>query len=130
MIEQMDKSNTAKKRGMNDTKILILITSDRIGRGDDTFGEKLMVNYIKSLKEMQPDLWQIVFVNGGVKLVTGASPVLQDLQALEEGEVSVLSCGTCLEFFGLTSEKSVGETTNMLDIVSGLQLADKVVTIN
>ncbi len=111
-------------------KILVMITSDKLGRGDDTLGEKLMANYLKSLNEMLPNLWQIIFVNGGVNLVTMSSPVINELQEYQQKGVAILSCGTCLEYFGLTSEKAVGEATNMLDIVSATQLADKVITIS
>ena len=37
-------------------------------------------------------------------------------------------CGTCLNHFGLLDKKQCGETTNMLDIVTSLQVADKVIT--
>jgi len=43
--------------------------------------------------------------------------------------VSILVCGTCLDFYGLLDQKKVGETTNMLDIVTSLQVAGKVVTV-
>lgn len=110
-------------------KILILVASDRLGSGDDTLGEKLMINYLKTVKEMGNDLWQLVFVNSGVKLTTESSAVLQVLQEYERAGVIILACGTCLEHFGLTSAKMVGETTNMLDIVTATQLADKVINI-
>ena len=38
-------------------------------------------------------------------------------------------CGTCLNHFKLLEAKQVGETTNMLDIVTAMQLADKVITL-
>ncbi len=88
-----------------------------------------MVNYLKTLKEMGSDLWHLIFVNGGVKLTAAGSPVLTELQEYERSGVIVLACGTCLEHFGLTAEKAVGATTNMLDIVAATQLADKVVNI-
>jgi selenium metabolism protein YedF len=110
-------------------KILILITTDRLGSGDELLGQKLMVNYLKTLKEMGPDLWQLIFVNGGVRLTTTSSPVLAELQEYERSGVTVLACGTCLEHFGLTADKAVGAATNMLDIVTATQLADKVITI-
>jgi selenium metabolism protein YedF len=110
-------------------KILVLVTTNRLGFGDDLLGEKLMVNYLKTIKEMGADLWQLIFVNGGVKLTTTSSPVLTELQAYERSGVTVLACGTCLEHFGLTAEKKVGASTNMLDIVTATQLADKVITI-
>lgn len=110
-------------------KVMVLISSETIGSGDEELGRKLMLSYLKTVKEMGPDLWQLVFINGGVKLTTESSPVLQELKEYEDAGVIVLACGTCLEHFGITALKRVGETTNMLDIVSATQLADKVITI-
>lgn len=110
-------------------KVLVLIASDNLGSGDDVLGRKLMISYLKTIKEMGPELWQLIFVNAGVKLTTAGSPVLEELQEYEKSGTIVLACGTCLEHFGLTEEKQVGGTTNMLDIVTATQLADKVVTI-
>lgn len=110
-------------------KIMILCATDRIGFGDDQLGLKLMVNFIKTLKEMGPDLWHLVFVNNGVKLTVGGSAVLQDLQGYEKNGLKILVCGTCLDHFNLLEQKQVGQTTNMLDIVTAMQLADKVISI-
>jgi selenium metabolism protein YedF len=88
-----------------------------------------MISYLKTIKEIGNDLWQLIFVNGGVKLTTTSSPVLPELQEYEKSGVIVLACGTCLEHFNLTALKKVGGTTNMLDIVTATQLADKVITI-
>jgi selenium metabolism protein YedF len=110
-------------------KILIVVAGDRLGTGDDTLGEKLMINYLKTIKEMGTELWQLVFINSGVKLTTDDSAVLQELQDYERAGVVILACGTCLEHFGLIAAKKVGATTNMLDIVTAMQLADKVITI-
>lgn len=110
-------------------KVLVLISSDSLGSGDDILGQKLMVSYLKTIKEMGPELWQLIFVNGGVKLTIASSPVLQELQQYENAGTIILACGTCLEHFGLTELKQVGGTTNMLDIVTAMQLADKVVTV-
>ena len=38
-------------------------------------------------------------------------------------------CGTCLDHFDLLARKQVGVTTNMLDIVTAMQLAEKVISI-
>ena len=111
-------------------KILVLIASDRLGKGDEELGGKLMVNYLKTLKEMGSELWQLIFVNGGVRLTAAGSPVLAELQEYEQAGVTVLACGTCLEHFGLLAEKRVGQTTNMLDIVTATQLADKVINMS
>ena len=110
-------------------KIMVMVAADCIGHGDDELGLKLMISFIKTLKEMGPSLWRLVFVNSGVKLTINTSEVLADLQALETSGIKILVCGTCLTHFNLMDEKQVGETTNMLDIVTALQLADKVINI-
>jgi selenium metabolism protein YedF len=110
-------------------KIMVLAGTDRLGTGDDFLGERLMVNFLGTLKEMGRDLWALVLLNAGVRLACTGSEVLQTLQDLEAAGVQVLVCGTCLNHFKLLDQKKVGETTNMLDIVSHLQLADKVVSV-
>lgn len=110
-------------------KIMVMVATDRMGAGDDMLGKKLMVNFIKTLKEMGPELWRLVFVNNGVKLSIDDSPVLGELKAMTSNGTTLLVCGTCLDHFDLLDRKSVGETTNMLDIVTAMQAADKVVNV-
>ncbi len=110
-------------------KIMVLIATDRLGFGDDELGQKLIVSFIKTIKEMGKELWRLVFVNNGVKLTISGSPVLEDLLAYEKNGLTILVCGTCLTHFDLLEAKKVGETTNMLDIVTAMQLADKVINL-
>jgi selenium metabolism protein YedF len=110
-------------------KIMVLCTSDRMGFGDDELGLKLMVSYLRTLNEMGAELWRLVFVNNGVKLTIDGSEVLEDLEKYEQNRLKILVCGTCLNHFDLLERKKVGQTTNMLDIVTAMQLADKVITI-
>jgi selenium metabolism protein YedF len=110
-------------------KIMVMVGTERMGHGDDELGAKLMVNFLKTLKEMGPDLWRLVFVNNGVKLTISGSEVLPVLKELEDGGVTILVCGTCLTHFNLLDEKQVGETTNMLDIVTAMQVADTVINL-
>ncbi len=110
-------------------KIMIMCATDRFGYGDDELGLKLMVNFIRTLKEMGDELWRLVFVNNGVKLTVQGSEVLDDLISYEKQGLKILVCGTCLTHFNLLEQKQVGETTNMLDIVTAMQLADQVIRI-
>ena len=110
-------------------KIMVLIATDRLGIGDDELGKKLIISFIKTIKEMGDELWRLVLVNNGVQLTIDDSPVLEDLVAYENDGLTILVCGTCLTHFGLLEAKKVGETTNMLDIVTAMQLADKVINI-
>ena len=110
-------------------KILVFLTSDIIGRGDDTLGSRLMGNFLNTLPELGDALWRIIMVNGGVKLATAANPAIDKLKSLEAAGVSILVCGTCLEFFQLMNQREVGQVTNMLDVVTSQQVADKVITL-
>ncbi len=110
-------------------KILVVISSVQIGTGDDELGRKLMINFVKTLREMGNDLWRLILLNHGVKLCTESSKVVEDLKELEKSGVSILVCGTCLTHLDLMSEKAVGETTNMLDVVTSMQVAGKIIQV-
>jgi selenium metabolism protein YedF len=110
-------------------RMVVFLTRETLGRGDDGLGGKLMANFLKTLPELGGDLWRVVLVNGAVKLAVTDSPHLEALRALESQGVSILVCGTCLEFFGLLEKRAVGQTTNMLDVVTSLQLASKVIAL-
>ena len=100
-----------------------------MGYGDDELGKKLMLNFLATLKEMGDDLWRLILVNNGVKFTIEGADALPILKELADNGVYILVCGTCLTYFGLLDKKQVGETTNMLDVVTSLQLADKVINI-
>ena len=122
-------AQAAPRAGESQVQIAVFITASTIGRGDETLGGKLMFNFLSTLPELGPELWRVVLVNSGVRLAVEGSPCLEKLQALEAAGASILVCGTCLEHFGLLERKRVGQTTNMLDVVTSLQLASKVIHV-
>ena len=108
-------------------KTLLFLNNEVMGSGDDNLGAKLMFNFISTLPELGESLWRIIMVNSAVKLATGNHLCSAKLKELESAGISILVCGTCLEHFGLIDKKIVGETTNMLDVVTSFQLADKII---
>lgn len=108
---------------------LVLIASPYFGTGDDALGAGLMKNFLASLPEFGKSLWRIILLNGGVTLATEDSPVIEELRALEKSGVGILVCGACLNHYGLLARKAVGETTNMLDVATSMQAAEKVLRI-
>jgi len=110
-------------------KTLVLISKNTMGFGDDVLGAGLMLNFLNTLNEMGETLWRLIFLNSGIKLTIEGAKTLPAIQHLEAQGVSILVCGTCLTHFDLLDQKRVGETTNMLDIVTSLQLADKVISL-
>ena len=113
--------------GDDGARTLVLVTTETMGRGDEELGARLMGNFLGTLPELGSRLWRVVLVNGGVKLAARPGPGLEALQKLAAEGVSVLVCGTCLAHYGLLEAKSVGDTSNMLDIVTSLDLADKII---
>ncbi|MGE9984511.1 sulfurtransferase-like selenium metabolism protein YedF [Desulfovibrio sp. SGI.169] len=111
----------------HETRTLVLITTETLGRGDEELGGKLMGNFLATLPEMGARLWRLALLNGGVKLAARPGPALDALKNMAQNNVSVLVCGACLAHYGLLEAKAVGETSNMLDIVTSLDLADKII---
>ena len=122
--ESVDKEPTTSSE-----KTLVLIPKNTMGSGDDVLGAGLMFNFLNTLNEMGETLWRVVFLNSGIKLTIEGAKTLPAIQQLEAQGVSILVCGTCLTHFNLLDQKGVGETTNMLDIVTSMQLADKVISV-
>ena len=110
-------------------KILVLVAADCLGKGDDELGRKIVINFIRTMKEMGDDLWRLVLLNSGVKLAVEGSEVLPQLQALAGAGLGILVCGPCLKTFNLLEKKQVGELTSMVDIVTSMQVADKVISL-
>jgi selenium metabolism protein YedF len=127
--EAVSKSAVNEEQEEEKPKIMVMVATDRMGYGDDVLGKKLMQSFLKTLQELGDELWRLVFVNNGVRLTIGASEALPDLKELEEQGIRILVCGTCLNHFDILDKKEVGETTNMLDIVTAMQLADKVINL-
>jgi sulfur relay (sulfurtransferase) complex TusBCD TusD component (DsrE family) len=65
-----------------------------------------------------------------VKLPAGEEQQVIDslMTLLEKGSI-ILVCGTCLNYYGLTDRLKVGTVSNMYDIMSAMQRADKVITL-
>ena len=106
---------------------VLLVKSERLGSGDDELGGILMQAFFHALTEASDSPATAIFLNGGVRLTVEGSPVLEDLRALADAGVEVLSCGTCLNFFKLTDKLAVGSVSNMYTIVETLLAAGRIV---
>ena len=95
----------------------IFISSDKIGNGNDELGAVLMKGFIYTLTESKPYPKSILLVNSGVKLSTENYDTIENLKILEEAGVEILSCGTCLDYYGLKESLKLGSVTNMYTIV-------------
>ncbi|MCS5421121.1 MULTISPECIES: sulfurtransferase-like selenium metabolism protein YedF [Psychrilyobacter] len=108
-------------------KMVIAVSSDKMGEGIDELGDVLMKGFIYTLTEMDLMPTTVLFYNGGAKLTVEDAPTLEDLKTLEEMGVEILTCGTCLNYYNLGDKLAVGEVTNMYTIMERLQGADKLI---
>ena len=106
---------------------VVAVSSECMGAGDDDLGHTLMKAFVFALTQQDELPASVLFYNGGVKLTCEGSPLLDDLHALADAGVEVLSCGTCLNHYGLTEKLAVGEVTNMYVIVEKQMTARVVV---
>lgn len=106
---------------------VIVIASDRMGEGNDELGKVLIKGFIFAVTQLEELPKTILFYNGGATLTTEGSESLADLKLLEEQGVEILTCGTCLDYYGLKDKLCVGNVTNMYTIVETMNAADKII---
>ncbi|WP_373212228.1 sulfurtransferase-like selenium metabolism protein YedF [Fusobacterium mortiferum] len=106
---------------------VVVIDSLHMGKGDVELGRILMKGFIYTLSEIEELPKTILFYNEGVKLAIEGAESLQDLKSLEERGVEILSCGTCLNFYGITEKLRVGSVTNMYTILEKQMKATRVI---
>ena len=99
-------------------KLVISVYTDCMG---------LMKAFIFAVTQQEELPATMLFYNGGAKLTVEGSPVLDDLKGLAEQGVEILTCGTCLDHFGIKDQLAVGEVTNMYVIVEKMEQAVRVV---
>ena len=109
------------------TDTVVVISSDKMGDGAEELGKTLLKAFVFSLTQQDKLPKTILFYNGGAHLTCEGSPMLEDLKALEAEGVEIMTCGTCLNYYGLTEKLAVGSVTNMYAIVEKLTQAGNVV---
>ena len=107
--------------------MVVVIDSDRMGSGNDELGKVLIKGFIFAITQLDKLPKTMLFYNGGATLTAEGSDSLEDLKHLQEQGVEILTCGTCLNYYGLTDKLQVGTVTNMYAIVEKMSQADKII---
>lgn len=107
--------------------LVVVISSDCMGSGNDDLGKVLIKGFIFAITQLEKLPKTMLFYNGGATLTAEGSDSLEDLKNLESQGVEILTCGTCLNYYGLTEKLQVGSVTNMYTIVEKMTAADKVI---
>ncbi|MGH4137495.1 sulfurtransferase-like selenium metabolism protein YedF [Clostridium sp.] len=124
-----DKNQVVNVESNQNKKFTLAITTDKLGLGDDELGNILMKSYLFALSEADTIPNDILFINGGVKLTTDSSLVLESLNKLLERGTNISVCGVCLDFYNLKDKLAIGEISNMYSIVQLMNNADKTIKL-
>lgn len=98
-----------------------------MGEGKEDLGKVLIKGFIFALTQLEELPKTILFYNGGAKITAEGSESLEDLKTLEAQGVEIMTCGTCLDYYGLKEKLQVGTVTNMYSIVETMNNADKII---
>ena len=112
----------ARKKGM-----LVVLSANTMGTGDAKLGTSLMKAFVFALTKQDHLPETILCYNTGAYLTCEGADTLEDLKLLESEGVTVLTCGTCLDFYGLKEKLAVGGVTNMYDIVERMEKAAAII---
>ncbi len=107
----------------------VLISSNLMGKGSEELGALLIKSFVYTLTQLEDSIKCLLFMNSGVFLTTEGSEVLPHLKDLANRGVDVLSCGTCLDFYGLKDKLAVGEVSNMYTITEQMLDASRVICL-
>ena len=107
--------------------LVVAVSSAHMGQGSDELGATLMKGFLFALTQLPELPRTVLFYNGGAHLTVEGSASLEDIKNLEAQGVEILTCGTCLNYYGLTEKLAVGGVTNMYAIVEKLAGAARVI---
>ena len=107
--------------------LVVAVDTDIMGRGSEELGRILMKGFLFAVGQLPQLPKTILFYNSGAKLTVDGSASLEDLKNLEAQGVEILTCGTCLNYFGIADKLAVGSVTNMYSIVEKLADASQVI---
>ena len=112
----------SRRKGM-----LVVLSGSEMGTGDPKLGKNLMKAFVFALtkQDQLPDT--ILCYNTGASLTCEGADTLEDLKSLEAEGVKILTCGTCLDFYGIKDTLAVGGVTNMYEIVEVMENAKTIV---
>ena len=123
---EMEGAPAAEDDAQDDNTVVV-ISSDRMGTGNDELGKVLIKGFIFAVTQLDKLPKTMLFYNGGATLTTEGSDSLEDLKSLEAQGVEIMTCGTCLDYYGLKDKLAVGTVTNMYSIVETMAKAGRIV---
>ena len=107
--------------------MVVVISDKNMGVGDEALGKVLMKGFIFALTQLDKVPDTILFYNSGAFISIEGSESIEDLKKLEEAGTEILTCGTCLNHYGIAEKLAVGSVTNMYVIAETMMNAGSIV---
>jgi len=123
-----DESGTLQS-GAASSGLAVVISRNTMGAGSEELGKILIKGFIYSLTELTAPPKFLIFLNSGAYLTSDGANTIDDLEKLEKMGTEILTCGTCVNYYGLQDKLAVGEITNMYGITERMAAAGKVINI-
>lgn len=120
--ESISCAMDVRKNGM-----LVVLSANVMGGGEEKLGKSLMKAFVFALTKQDRLPETILCYNTGAYLTCEGADTLEDLKLMEAEGVTILTCGTCLDFYGIKDKLAVGSVTNMYDIVERMEKAKTIV---
>ena len=109
--------------------LAVAIGRDAMGDGSEELGKILIKGFIYALSELPVPPKYVIFFNSGAHLTSEGSNTVDDLKKLEGKGTEILTCGTCVNYYGLKDKLAVGAITDMYGITERLASAAKIMNI-
>ena len=122
MENDLTCASDGRKKGM-----VVVLSANTMGAGEEKLGKALMKAFVFAVTKQDYLPETILCYNTGAYLTCEGADTLEDMKSLEAEGVNILTCGTCLDFYGIKEQLAVGNVTNMYEIVELMEKAKNVV---
>lgn len=124
---EMAKSGSTIKTGLKG--LTVVVSRDTMGEGAEELGKILIKGFLYSLTEIPAPPKHVIFLNSGARLTSEGSNTIEDLEKLEQKGVEILTCGTCVNYYGIQDKLAVGSITDMYGITERMASAENIINI-
>ncbi|HEX2770238.1 MAG TPA: sulfurtransferase-like selenium metabolism protein YedF [Geobacteraceae bacterium] len=108
---------------------VIVLNHHGMGSGSEELGRVLLQAFVYTLQEVSPLPSAILCYNGGVLAAAEGAPTVPALTDLVSRGVTLLLCGTCVDYYDLKGRIAVGMISNMYEILRQFSTAERVITL-
>ncbi len=112
-----------------DKDFLLILKSSGLGEGEIDLSETLLEKFLSTLFESGRLPARIICMNRAIFLTTGNSHFNEVMRKFEREGSEVLSCSTCLEYYGRKEKLVVGAPTTMKDTVAAMLSFGKIISL-